>query len=86
MKLTVNCNYKIGEVMKKQNLQSKAAQVSSKTQKVEPFYTEKMPYVAAESVKIDEGSIQDRAFQIHNEKGGTALDNWLEAENALKNK
>jgi len=30
--------------------------------------------------------IQLRAYQIHQEKGGSALDNWLEAELILTNK
>lgn len=32
----------------------------------------------------DDSSIQLRAYQIYNEKGGTALDNWLEAEQIVK--
>jgi hypothetical protein len=36
--------------------------------------------------KADEesGSIKLRAYQIHLEKGGSDLDNWLEAERSLK--
>ena len=30
-------------------------------------------------------SIQLRAYQIHLDKGGSDLDNWLEAERSLKN-
>ena len=30
-------------------------------------------------------SLQLTAYQIHQEKGGTAFDNWLEAEQILKN-
>lgn len=33
---------------------------------------------------VDERSVQIRAFEIHTEKGGSALDNWLEAEQILK--
>ena len=32
----------------------------------------------------DDNSIQLRAYQIHQEKGGSDLDNWLEAERSLK--
>ncbi|MBF0387540.1 MAG: DUF2934 domain-containing protein [Candidatus Omnitrophica bacterium] len=32
----------------------------------------------------DAGSVQLLAYQIYQEKGGGALDNWLEAEQALK--
>jgi hypothetical protein len=31
----------------------------------------------------EDTSIQLRAYQIYQEKGGPALDNWLEAERAL---
>jgi len=72
--------------MKKQNHQVKAGEVFNKTHDVEPFYNEKAPFVAAESVKIDDSSIQLRAYQIHQEKGGTAVDNWQEAEQAIRNK
>ena len=72
--------------MKKQNFQSKAAQVINKAQNVEPFSTEKMPYVADKSVKLDDSSIQLRAYQIHQEKGGSAMENWQEAEEALRNR
>jgi hypothetical protein len=33
---------------------------------------------------VDENSIQLRAYQIYQEKGGSDLDNWLEAEQGLK--
>ena len=36
-----------------------------------------------EAVRHD--SIQLLAYQIYHEKGGTALDNWLEAERILRN-
>jgi hypothetical protein len=32
---------------------------------------------------IDDSLIQLRAYQIYHEKGGTALENWLEAERIL---
>ena len=35
---------------------------------------------------VDESSIQLLAFQIHIGYGGFDLDNWLEAEEILKNK
>ena len=34
---------------------------------------------------VDDSSIQLRAYQIHIEKGGSDLDNWLEAEKNLRN-
>jgi len=33
---------------------------------------------------MDDSSIQHMAYQIYQEKGGSALDNWLEAEHILK--
>lgn len=36
-------------------------------------------------VVVNDSSLQLTAYQIHQEKGGTALDNWLEAEQILKN-
>ena len=33
----------------------------------------------------DDSSVQLRAYQIYQEKGGPALDNWLEAEQTLRN-
>ena len=36
-------------------------------------------------VAVNDGSLQITAYQIHQEKGGTALDNWLEAERNSKN-
>jgi hypothetical protein len=40
------------------------------------------------SVKVAENdsAIKLRAYQIHQEKGGSDLDNWLEAEGSLSNK
>jgi len=32
----------------------------------------------------DDSSIRLRAYEIYREKGGSALDNWLEAERILK--
>jgi uncharacterized protein YqgQ len=36
-------------------------------------------------VAVNGSSLQLIAYQIHQEKGGDALDNWLEAERILKN-
>ena len=33
---------------------------------------------------LDHAIVELRAYQIHHEKGGSALDNWLEAEKNLK--
>jgi hypothetical protein len=34
---------------------------------------------------VDDNSVQLEAYLIHQEKGGFALDNWLEAEQNLRN-
>ena len=33
----------------------------------------------------DKKSLELRAYQIHQEKGGSQIDNWLEAEQTLTN-
>ena len=37
------------------------------------------------NMPADDSSVQLRAYQIHQEKGGPALDNWLEAKQTLRN-
>jgi len=44
---------------------------------------EEMPYQVSETT-VDNSSIQLLAYQIYREKGGAALDNWLEAERILR--
>jgi len=44
---------------------------------------EEMPYQVSETT-VDNNSIQLLAYQIYREKGGAALDNWLEAERVLR--
>jgi hypothetical protein len=56
--------------------QSKAEQIDNKAHGAEPFHHEKTP---------DHRSIQLRAYQNYQEKGGSDIDNWLEAEANLKN-
>jgi hypothetical protein len=36
------------------------------------------------NVAVDDSSIQLRAYQIFQEKGGSDIDNWLEAEQSLR--
>jgi len=40
---------------------------------------------AQSNVQVEDSAIQPLAYQIYCEKGGPALDNWLEAEQALRN-
>lgn len=35
---------------------------------------------------IEQSLIQEKAYQIHSEKGGSSLENWLEAEQMLGHK
>ena len=66
-------------------------QRNNKEHGASPFHYD--PYqssVAVKSVDIstkadeDNSDIKLRAYQIHLEKGGSDLDNWLEAERSLK--
>ena len=70
--------------------QSRAEQIDNKEHGALPFHYD--PYQASEVVKLEdiqtkdaehESSIKLRAYQIHLEKGGSDLDNWLEAERSL---
>lgn len=80
--------------MSKHQHQTKAERIYSKTQGAESLDYEKMPQqtnagVPSETIEMkmtaDDNSIRRLANQIYHEKGGTAFDNWLEAERILKN-
>jgi len=62
--------------MAKHHHQSKSEQIDNKEHNAAPFHFEKVP---------EHISIQNRAYQIHQEKGGHQLDNWLEAERTIRN-
>ena len=66
-------------------------QRTKKEHGAQPFHYD--PYQSSRAVKSqdistktdeDNGDIKLRAYQIHLEKGGSDLDNWLEAERSLK--
>jgi hypothetical protein len=72
--------------------QSRAEQIDNKAHGIPPFHYD--PYEASRKLKTEDistkvadenSSIQLQAYQIHLEKGGSDLDNWLEAERNLKN-
>ena len=72
--------------------QSKAEQIDNKAHEKAPIHYD--PYQASEAAKSEDistqvadkdSSIKLRAYQIHLEKGGSDLDNWLEAERSLRN-
>jgi len=80
--------------MSKHHLQSIAEQIINTGHGSAPFHNEKTSYQSRKSMEsgdiqtkrvVDESSIQLLAYQIYQEKGGTDLDNWLEAEQSLKN-
>ena len=80
--------------MTKHHIQNLAEQIANKRHSSAPFHIEKMHDQRSEeaksediSAKLDEedSSIKLRAYQIHLEKGGSDLDNWLEAERSLMN-
>ena len=66
--------------MSKHHIENLAEQIANKGHGSAPFHHVKDPYPAKEVVSQDKSSTQLRAYQIHQEKGGTALENWLEAE------
>ena len=80
--------------MTKHHLKNLAEQISNTGHGSAPFHYGKTPdkpsnlmdsgNIQTKQADVD-GSIQLRAYQIHKEKGGSDLDNWLEAERSLKN-
>jgi Protein of unknown function (DUF2934) len=56
--------------MAKHHHQSNAEQIDNKEHGAETFHHEK---------------VQVRAYHIYQEKGGSHLDNWLEAERTIRN-
>ena len=60
--------------MSKHHIENLAEQISKKGHASSPW-----------KIAMEDSSVQHTAYQIHQEKGGTALDNWLEAERKLKN-
>jgi len=79
--------------MAKHHHQTKPEQLYNKSHGSSPFHYEK-PHQSSETrdadriqttLTVDDRSIQRMAYQIHQERGGTDFDNWLEAERILKN-
>jgi hypothetical protein len=80
--------------MSKHKIENLAEQIANKGNGSAPIHNKKTPYQVSESMKSEDistkvaeedSSIKLRAYQIHLEKGGSDLDNWLEAERCLKN-
>ena len=79
--------------MSKQQCKSLSEQLNNKGFGAAPFHREEI-YQTRGSIMSgnsqmkengDGSDIQTLAFQIYQEKGGSDLDNWLEAERILKN-
>ena len=79
--------------MSKHHIESLGEQMAHKGHGSAPFHNERKPNEAIEAAKSEnnltlvaqeDNSIKLRAYQIHLEKGGSDLDNWLEAERFLK--
>jgi hypothetical protein len=70
--------------MTKHHHQSRAEQIDNKAHGAKPFHFEKRTYDSRGALAADDSSIQARAHQIHHERGGSALENWLEAERTLR--
>ena len=80
--------------MAKKHLQSVAEQISKNGHGEAPFHYGKTSNQASEPIESgnsqmkaagDGSSVQTLAYQIYQEKGGSELDNWLEAERILGN-
>jgi len=80
--------------MSKHHINNLAEQIANKGYASAPFHQEKMYDESIYEVKTKETQAKDgdednyvklKAYQIHLEKGGSELDNWLEAEQWLKN-
>jgi hypothetical protein len=81
------------ENMAKLYHESREKQMDKKINGMEPSHRENEPYTEHEPMKtenilkkdaVHREYIQLLAYQIYEKKGGTPLDNWLEAESILK--
>jgi len=71
--------------MTKHHIENLSEQIANKGHGSAPFHHVKDPFLANGAVMPEHSSIQVRAYQIHQDKGGTATENWLEAEQDLSN-
>ena len=73
--------------------QSREEQIYNKAHGAVPFHHEEKPHRENGPTKLEydqrgvvsERHIQLRAYQVHEERGGSELDNWLEAEQIMMN-
>jgi len=75
--------------MSKHHIENLTEQIANKGHGEAPFHKGKKSNNTSKSIvsesdrtrsAVDTNSIQLRAYQIHLEKGGSDIDNWLEAE------
>ncbi len=80
--------------MSKHHHQSNAEHIDNRAHGAPPFNYEKASIQANKPIESgnsqmkgagDGSSVQTLAYQIYQEKGGSELDNWLEAERILGN-
>jgi len=80
--------------MEKSYHESREKQMNEKIHGTAAFQHVNEPYLKSEPMQtenilkkeaVHHGSIQLLAYKIYREKGGSALDNWLEAERILRN-
>ncbi len=80
--------------MGKRYHESREKQMNKKIHGMAPFRHENEPYQSSEPMRTENilkkeaahhVSVQLLAYHIHQDRGGSALDNWLEAELRLKN-
>jgi len=72
--------------MAKHHHQSKAEQIDNKEHNAKPFHFEKTPPSAnVAPVGSDDASIAIHAYHLYKDKGGSAMENWLEAEKTIRN-
>ncbi len=72
---------------KQSRIKSLSEQLHTNGHGSSPFHA--TPYQASESIHsnsaLHHDLIQVRAYQLYEQRGGLALDNWLEAEQMVKN-
>ncbi len=81
--------------MSKHHHQSREEQIDARIHDAQQDQQNNIPHKAAQQIAPGDPrneaignyrTIQLRAYQIFHEKGGSALDNWLEAERAMSGK
>ena len=77
--------------MPKHRIQNLAEQIAQKGHGESPFHTGRTSQIDEsmnsednqKKFSLDDSSVRLKAYQIYKKKGGTPLDNWLEAKRIL---